>query len=734
MKEENHCKVEEQIKAGKYLVAAQLLEDFRTPANLARDLVHIFSSERLKEKQNVLQKQAIFLLPLLFRGLVLTTNFDETLELVYRECERPLEVSHPGHSELLEQLLRHPDSSGLFKLHGTIQGDHVEYGNIVFTEQQYNRHYAKDSALTRDLINCLEKRLILFLGCSLGTDRTMELLQETIRPGDMYYTIINCEKSERDDKIIELGKKQIRAILYEGERHEAVRVILEHLLEETDPEAYRLLSYHEGALPKTEIDHRFSYDAEIVPLAGREDELRELQAFLGDAAVPFRWWAVTGPGGAGKSRLAFEFQKQVQAEWKVHYLSTEEYSKLSEVSARLTGKTLLIADYVQEHARELGVWMEELNAQKRSLPLRLLLVERQSRENAENADGEKQVHGTDTAWEKQLYCAVRHERELRNACFRENFLSLQPLSDGDLKEIIKAYAAAIKPGEKELSAEKTELLLKKLKEIDPELCRPLYAMFLTDAFMEGMAPEHWNQESVLDYMLEREQKRLEFRLRQVMGLQTEDERLSAVCQYFLCLATVWQDAEVRKVRELCPEEWKKLEEKTEQLEKPEELLKRIGMAGLVADIEKVLALRPDLVGEYYVYDWLIRQQKETAERFLKTVWQQPFPAAVFFDRLMHDYGYLLNETPGNWEVVVPDRFSMSGEAATVCSIFLVNATAYCMDVYQCKKVAGLLEEFSDEHPESAKIALEFAKGLVNLSCDQEERGAKETVSLLYKYA
>ena len=770
--EENHRQIEELIQSGDYLTAAQRLEDLRRPANLAQDLVHLFSAKHLDEKQSILHKQAIYLLPRLFRGLVLTTNFDETLEYVYRKCGIQLEASHPGHSELLEQLLRQTQSRGLFKFHGTIHGEQIEYESIIFTRRQYKRHYRKTSALTKDLKNCMQKRTLLFLGCSLGKDLTMDMLQKTIKRGDYYYTIINCEKTNRDDKITELGEKRIRAILYEGDRHEAVRVILEHLLEETDPEAYRLLSYHEGALPKTKIDHRFSYDAEILPLIGREDEQRELEAFLGDEVVPFRWWAVTGPGGAGKSRLAFEFQKQIRAEWKVHYLSAEEYGRLSGLSARLTGKTLLIADYVQEHARELGVWMEELNAQKRSLPLRLLLVERQSRGDAKNADGKKQVHGTDTAWEKQLYCAVRHERALRNVCFRESFLSLLPLSDGDLKEIIKAYAAAIKPWEKELSAEETELLLKKLKEIDPELCRPLYAMFLTDAFIEGMAPEHWNQKNVLDYVLEREQKRLEFRLRYIMELRREDKRLSAVCQYFLCLATVWQDAEVRKIQELCPEEWKKLQEKLELQEKPEELLEQIGMTGLVAGIEKVLALRPDLVGEYYVYDWLIRQQKETAERFLKTVWQQPFPAVIFFNRLMHDYGYLLNETPGNWEVVVPDLFAMSEEAADVGSKLLVNAIIYCMDVYQCKKMASLLERVSDKHPESAEmavifakglvnlsnkkekgetkeavarlekltgehpeskeIALEFAKGLFNLSCDQEERGAKETVTRLEK--
>lgn len=261
----NFRQVMELIRAEDYFGAAQRLEDLRTPANLARDLVHLFSKERLIEKQSVLHKQAVYLLPKLFPGLVLTTNFDETLEHVYQECGLSLIQSHPGHSELLEQLLRGAGNRGLFKFHGTISGDHIEYENIVFTRQQYERWYKKDSTLTRDLKSCMRKKIILFLGCSLGKDFTMNVLQETIQQGDYYYAILSCKKRERDEKIAELGKRQIRTILYEDRRHEAVRVLLEHLLEEINPDAYRMLSYHEGVLSNEDLTQRFSYNAEICP-------------------------------------------------------------------------------------------------------------------------------------------------------------------------------------------------------------------------------------------------------------------------------------------------------------------------------------------------------------------------------------------------------------------------------------------------------------------------------------
>lgn len=232
--------VADLINSKHYLEAAQLLEDFRAPVNLARDLAGIFTADKLEQKREQLPKEPISLLPYLFPELVLTTNFDETLETIYREGGHPFQtVFLPGHPELLRQLTRQGGVRSLFKLHGTVTGGLIEYEKIVFTQVQYDRHYGKGSPLTFELKDCFKNRMMLFLGCSLESDRTMELLQEVIQPGDSYYTVISCEPLERDEKVKQLGEKNIRAILYEKDRHEAVRVILEHLLEETNPQSYK---------------------------------------------------------------------------------------------------------------------------------------------------------------------------------------------------------------------------------------------------------------------------------------------------------------------------------------------------------------------------------------------------------------------------------------------------------------------------------------------------------------
>lgn len=113
-------------------------------------------------------------------------------------------------------------------------------------------------------------------------------------------------------------------------------------------------------------------------------------------------------------------------------------------------------------------------------PLRVLLVEREANDESEIS-----------SWVTQLYSNVHDEVGLKKACYKE-FLNLQPLSDSNLKEIIRNYAIAIKSNSNKndkLPDKKAEMLFQKLKTIDPDLCRPLYAMFLTDAYVKGNDPK-----------------------------------------------------------------------------------------------------------------------------------------------------------------------------------------------------------------------------------------------------
>lgn len=712
--------VKKLIRDGHYMDAAQQLENLRTPSNLARDIAHLFSSDHLTNKIGKLPKEAISLLPWLFEGLVLTTNFDETLETVYRECGCPFQtVSHPGH-QVLEQFIRNQNQCGLFKMHGTVTGNFIEYENIVFTSAQYDRHYGKDSQLIHDLKACFGKRLMFFLGCSLEKDRTMDILQDTIIKGVNHYAVIGCNKSERDEKIRKLGEKYIRVILYEQGRHEAVRVILEHLLEETKPDIYQKIR-PVGALKLSVPSDRFSYDAGIVPLSGRKKELEELNSFLQTPGMPFQWWAITGPGGCGKSRLAYEFQNHLPPGWLARYLKQSDYKNLHGMTANLTQKTLLIADYVQEHARELGEWMESLNCQPRSLPIRILLVEREADSGPENS-----------AWTKQLYSDVNNEIKLKETCYQKNFLSLSPLSDQDLLDIMENYAAALQVNKwktvKVLTDKNKQMLLQKLKAVDPDLCRPLYAMFLADAYVESNDIERWKREDILDYVISREKKRLQFSIRNVMHTDIIDQNLYNACVYLQCAATALQDVPVENLPELFPDIWKIIENRSEYFESPVDFLYQIG---IVVNGE-IPALRPDLIGEYFVYDWLFRNSEKKIQNFIFAIWKASVSTGIFFQRLLTDFHNSLNTFPERWNILFPDNIHLSKNALIVYVLLVVTATFYCNRVIQCEKLVYLLEKLVAKYPHDLEIVSGFASGLVNLSREQNRHDTERTVARLEK--
>lgn len=70
---------------------------------------------------------------------------------------------------------------------------------------------------------------------------------------------------------------------------------------------------------------------------------------------------------------------------------------------------------------------------------------------------------------------------------------------------------------KRLPDAKAQQLMKTLKTTDPGLWRPLYAMFLTDAWANGKEPEQWGQEAVLDNVLKRENEYFEGKTKEIIG-------------------------------------------------------------------------------------------------------------------------------------------------------------------------------------------------------------------------
>lgn len=157
------------IQAGQYEEAAEeIATHMRGPA----------FSEAVESSYNIEKAVAgpVLLLPHIFRGHVVTTNFDNVLERSYREngTEFSEIVRGSDAAELRRLLLKEPRI--LLKLHGRAD---TANGRIL-TKSEYDRHYNKENTL-RDTLGLLSDRFsFLFMGCRLTVDRTLAALREHV--------------------------------------------------------------------------------------------------------------------------------------------------------------------------------------------------------------------------------------------------------------------------------------------------------------------------------------------------------------------------------------------------------------------------------------------------------------------------------------------------------------------------------------------------------------------------
>lgn len=711
--------VQSLIEAGELLQAAQDIHDHYP--RMLKELQKMFDYGKIQTcSPSKLSASAAYVLPRLFPGgLVMTTNFDRVLEEVYDRSRAKFgNVLTPYDCGLLTQA-RQGNPHCLFKLHGDIGPEIHDIERLVLTKDQYDRAYA--GPLMRELPQWFQSKRLLFLGCSLASDRTMEVLRQVTeeQPGLDHYAVLGCRPDGVQARCVEMGKLGISAIFYPDKRHEAVRAVLERLLEETSPSAYQELT--RGA-KRPGAERRFMYDSGYIPFVGRKDELARLEAFC-EAPEPVSWWAVSGPGGMGKSRLVYEFtNRQREGGWEVLWLDRGSYGELARRPLP-ADRCIIVADDIQAHLQAVGDWIAPVLEGSRSEKLRILLLER----DGKDLDSAK--------WTELLLADSPYDDTISSKCYRPDFLDLGPLQDGELKAIMMDFAeASAKPL---ADAGHADRLLQTLKNIDGDLRRPIYALAITDAWCGGKDPTRWNKEQVLDALIKRELKFYHDRLRALstdgvskeMRSELENLLARACARPFLPLS------------ELADGEYPKLRKRADRLDLTfQELLQQIGAAHRIEVhvkivgpgkpqekteiLEAVVMNCPDLVKEHLVL-WQVFEKRQTSLLFPENWDNDPMPLH-FFGNILRDYPEKLEEN--GWAL---DTF-LKGEPksefpAAFYSRLLFNISAFFPNM--TAQAAERLEKLSGRFPDQEKIAVAYAKTLTNLSAKQS---AERCVSALEK--
>lgn len=196
-----------------YLQAAQVLHDAST-----QQVQHFIKTEF---RQRGAINGPVRLLPELANGCIVTTNFDTVIEDLLRDQGQPLDGYMHGTqagNNFVQRLLR--GERCILKLHG----DAGQANTHVFTRAQYQAAYGDPFAFQNQLPRALRQIFIshslLFLGCSLEQDKTLDLFKSVVDEAAFeipdHFALLNepSAAQERARKEARLLQLKIRPMWY----------------------------------------------------------------------------------------------------------------------------------------------------------------------------------------------------------------------------------------------------------------------------------------------------------------------------------------------------------------------------------------------------------------------------------------------------------------------------------------------------------------------------------------
>ena len=221
--EETRTKVDGLLAADEYERAAQLLMEVKGPRLFQISFRAKFDAIGI----DLTKHTAIRSLARLRHGPIITTNFDRTIETVLKHEGCPLDVIVGEEPARMSEAFQY-DTDSLLKVHGDVQ----DPAGRVLATQEYEEAYSRWLTV---LLRNVATRCLLFLGCSLKTDRPLKVLAELVRAGHgltNHYALLSLPKSPEE---IRTRSKQLAEecrifpIWYPTGDHDCVRKILDYI-------------------------------------------------------------------------------------------------------------------------------------------------------------------------------------------------------------------------------------------------------------------------------------------------------------------------------------------------------------------------------------------------------------------------------------------------------------------------------------------------------------------------
>lgn len=322
---------------------------------------------------------------------------------------------------------------------------------------------------------------------------------------------------------------------------------------------------------------RLLYSAEKIPFVGRSTELSLLKQFASDRES-FRWWAMLGSSGTGKSRLLLEFCKKLNDEWTRGWWTKDRSFDFDTWTP--DRPHLLIIDYVIGREKEIGRLFDSILTRQQAggllYPVRIILLER--------FPGD---------WLFKLKTRGTTGPQLQNFLFADPLLELPPYTDFELNDLAQHILALV--GKPDTPAE----TLLQLTRIADRQCRPLIMWIIAVSMGEG--PPQTDTTTILrEYIRTERNKRWA-----PAGIQRDEElllTLTTICSGVALQPNSFQSDEARNIfAQANPD--------------------RIAfMTGRAPDRSVLHPLEPDLIGEIFALDQLRGITPLDRSCFDETIW------------------------------------------------------------------------------------------------------------------
>ena len=190
---------------------------------------HLFD-ERIEQSLRVIEARSISgpvrLLPALFPKLALSTNLDDVLETAYAAVDQRFDEVLVG--PRIEQYRKLTTSSKrvLLKVHG----DCRQTEGRVLGVAEYETAYAVNAPTRESLALICRSRVLLWMGCSLGVDRTVALMKEVVSgdastPRHYAFLPIPNDDSLRVAREKSLAERKIFPIWYDDQEDDDISIL-----------------------------------------------------------------------------------------------------------------------------------------------------------------------------------------------------------------------------------------------------------------------------------------------------------------------------------------------------------------------------------------------------------------------------------------------------------------------------------------------------------------------------